>query len=83
MARPLWAQWSTAFTAEGAEARRGSQRNCNSFRRDLIERYREDPRPRVQAYARDRARELGQYMAWEQRKAARDVAQRRRDWNEE
>jgi ppGpp synthetase/RelA/SpoT-type nucleotidyltranferase len=52
-------------------------------RKELIERYRDDPRPRVQAYARARARELAQHMAWEQRRAARDVAQRRRDWNEE
>ncbi|PVB62046.1 RelA/SpoT domain-containing protein [Labrenzia sp. 011] len=52
-------------------------------RRNLIERYRDDPRPRVQAYARDRARELTQEMAWEQRRAVRSVAQRRRNWNEE
>lgn len=56
---------------------------AHALRRELIERYRDDPRPRVQAYARDRARELTQYMAWEQRRAAREVAQRRRDWNEE
>jgi len=52
-------------------------------RKELIERYRDDPRPRVQAYAQDRARELAQHMAWEQRRAARDVAQRRREWNED
>lgn len=56
---------------------------AHALRRELIERYRDDARPRVQAFARDRARELTQYMAWEQRRAARDVAQRRRDWNEE
>jgi len=56
---------------------------AHTQRRDLIEKYRDDPRPRVQAYARERARELTQHMAWEQRRAARDVAQRRRDWNEE
>lgn len=56
---------------------------AHAHRKELIERYRDDPRPRVQAYARDRARELAQQMAWEQRRAARDVAQRRRDWNEE
>ena len=52
-------------------------------RKELIEPYRDDSRPRVQAYARDRTRELSQQMAGEQRRAARDVAQRRRDWNEE
>ena len=52
-------------------------------RKELIERYLDDPRQKVQEYARDRARDLAQHMAWEQRKAARDVAQRRRDWNEE
>lgn len=56
---------------------------AHARRKELIERYRDDPRPRVQAYARDRARDLAQHMAWEQRRAARDVAQRRRDWNEE
>lgn len=56
---------------------------AHTLRRDRIEKYRDDPRPRVQAYARARARELSQHMAWEQRRAARDVAQRRRDWNEE
>ena len=55
----------------------------NARRKELIERYRDDPRPKVQAYARERARDLAQHMAWEQRRAARDVAQRRRDWNEE
>jgi len=34
-------------------------------------------------YARERARDLAQHMAWEQRRAAREVAQRRREWNEE
>lgn len=52
-------------------------------RKELIERYLNDPRPRVQAYARDRARDLAQHMAWEQRKATRELAQRRREWNEE
>jgi ppGpp synthetase/RelA/SpoT-type nucleotidyltranferase len=52
-------------------------------RKALIERYLDDERPRVRAYARDRARELAQYMAWEQRRAARDVAQRRRQFGEE
>jgi hypothetical protein len=51
-------------------------------RRDLINRWRDDARPRVQAFARARARELEQSMAWEQRRAERDVAQRRRDWDE-
>ncbi|MFZ2996317.1 MULTISPECIES: RelA/SpoT domain-containing protein [Sphingobium] len=56
---------------------------AHARRKELIERYRDDARPRVRAYARDRARELAQHMAWEQRRAARDVAQRRRHWNEE
>lgn len=51
-------------------------------RKTLIERYTDDPRPRVQAYARERARDLAQHMAWEQRKAARDVARRKRAWGE-
>ena len=29
------------------------------------------------------ARDLAQHMAWEQRRAARDVAARRREWGEE
>ena len=56
---------------------------AHAQRKELIERYRDDPRPRVQVYARDRARDLAQQMAWEQRKAARDIARRRREWNEE
>lgn len=55
----------------------------HALRKELIERYRDDPRLKVQAYARERARDLAQHMAWEQRRAAREVAQRRRDWNEE
>ncbi len=51
--------------------------------KELIEQYRDDPRPKVQAYARERARDLAQHMAWEQRRAARDVAARRREWGEE
>lgn len=56
---------------------------ARAVRQALIERYRDDPRPHVQSYARDRYRELGQDMAWEQRRADREIAQRRRDWNEE
>jgi ppGpp synthetase/RelA/SpoT-type nucleotidyltranferase len=55
----------------------------HAHRKELIERYRDDPRPKVQAYARERARDLAQHMAWEQRRAARDVAARRREWGEE
>jgi ppGpp synthetase/RelA/SpoT-type nucleotidyltranferase len=51
-----------------------------AVRRDIISRWRDDPRPKVQAYVAERVRELEQSMAWEQRRAARDVAQRRRDW---
>lgn len=52
-------------------------------RKELIERYRDDQRPKVQAYARERARDLAQHMAWEQRRAAREIAARRREWGEE
>ncbi|MBB4101461.1 hypothetical protein [Sphingomonas kyeonggiensis] len=55
----------------------------HAHRKELIERYRDDARPKVQAYARERARDLAQHMAWEQRRAARDVAARRREWGEE
>lgn len=51
-------------------------------RKELIEQYFDDPRSRVRTFARNRARELAQNMAWEQRRAARDLAQRKRDWNE-
>jgi hypothetical protein len=56
---------------------------AHAQRKALIERFSKDPRPRVQAYARERARELAQHMAWEQRRAAREVAQRRRQFGEE
>lgn len=52
-------------------------------RRDLINQWRDDPRPKVRDFARAQARELEQTMAWEQRRASRDEAQRRRDWGEE
>ncbi|THD34445.1 MAG: hypothetical protein E7773_14750 [Sphingomonas sp.] len=55
----------------------------HAARRELIGRYQDDTRDRVRQFARDRVRELTQHMAWEQRRAGRDVAQRRRDWNEE
>jgi ppGpp synthetase/RelA/SpoT-type nucleotidyltranferase len=55
----------------------------HALRKGLIERYQDDPRPKVQAYARDRARDLAQHMAWEQRRAAHEVARRRREWDEE
>jgi hypothetical protein len=55
----------------------------HAHRKELIERYRDDPRPKVQTYARERARDLAQHMAWDQRRAARDVAARRREWGEE
>jgi len=51
-------------------------------RRDRISKWSDDPRPRVQAYAVARIQELEQSMAWEQRRAERDVAQRKRDWGE-
>lgn len=51
--------------------------------RDLINQWRDDPRPKVRDFARAQARELEQTMAWEQRRASRDEAQRRRDWGEE
>lgn len=54
-----------------------------SRRRDLINQWRDDPRPKVRDFARAQARELEQTMAWEQRRASRDEAQRRRDWGEE
>lgn len=56
---------------------------AHARRKELIERYRDDPRLKVQAFARERARDLAQHMAWEQRRAARDVAARRREWGEE
>lgn len=56
---------------------------AHAQRKALIERFSEDPRPRVQAYARERARDLAQHIAWEQRRAAREIAQRRRQFGEE
>jgi ppGpp synthetase/RelA/SpoT-type nucleotidyltranferase len=47
-----------------------------------LERWREDPRPKVQAYVREQRRRIEQSMAWEQRRAERDVEQRKRDWGE-
>lgn len=56
---------------------------AHAQRKALIERFFEDPRPRVQAYARQRARDLAQHIAWGQRRAAREIAQRRRQFGEE
>jgi len=56
---------------------------AHAQRKVLIEQFAEDPRPRVQSYASERARDLAQHMAWEQRKAAREMAQRRRQFGEE
>ena len=44
--------------------------------------WRDDPRPKVQAYAREQQRRVDQSMASEQRRAEHDVEQRRRDWGE-
>lgn len=56
---------------------------AHAGRKALIEQFAEDPRPRVRSYARERARDLAQHMAWEQRKAARELARRRRQFGEE
>lgn len=47
-----------------------------------IERWENDPRPRVRAYTHERHRRLEQSMAAEQRRAERETEQRKRDWNE-
>ncbi len=41
-----------------------------------------DPRPKVQAFAKAEMRRIEQSMAWEQRRAERDVEQMKRDWGE-
>ena len=52
-------------------------------RKQRIDRWKDDPRPRVKAYAVSRSRELEQSMAWEQRRASQGVAQRKRAFGEE
>jgi hypothetical protein len=47
-----------------------------------LERWMEDARPKVKAYAAQQVRQIDQSRAWEQRRAERDVEQRRRDWGE-
>jgi ppGpp synthetase/RelA/SpoT-type nucleotidyltranferase len=42
----------------------------------------DDPRPKVKAFAEAQIRRAEQSMAWEQRRAQRDVEQMRRDWGE-
>lgn len=42
----------------------------------------EDPRDKVQAFVRNERRRIEQSMAWEQRRAERDVEQMKRDWGE-
>ena len=51
-------------------------------RRTHLDRWRDDPRPKVRAYVRNLQRRVEQSMAWEQRRAEHDVEQRRRDWGE-
>jgi ppGpp synthetase/RelA/SpoT-type nucleotidyltranferase len=50
--------------------------------RARLERWMEDARPKVKAYAAQQVRQIDQSRAWEQRRAERDVEQRRRDWGE-
>jgi len=50
--------------------------------RARLQRWRDDPRPKVQAYVHDQERRIEQSMAWEQRRAEREVEQRKRDWGE-
>ncbi len=47
-----------------------------------LERWREDPRPRVQTYVATQMRRIQQSMAWEQRRAERAVGRRLHDWGE-
>jgi hypothetical protein len=55
---------------------------AESAQRTRLERWREDPRVKVQTYVLDQLRRIDQSMAWEQRRAERDVEQRKRDWGE-
>ena len=55
---------------------------AESAQRTRLEPWREDPRVKVQTYVLDQLRRIDQSMAWEQRRAERDVEQRKRDWGE-
>lgn len=51
--------------------------------RERVERYKEDPRPKVQTFVNDQLHRIQQSMAGEQRMASRQVAARKRQFGEE
>ncbi len=55
---------------------------AEAAQRARLERWREDARPKVQAYVGERLRQIDQSMAWQQRNAEWQIEQRKRDWGE-
>ena len=55
---------------------------AEAAQRARLERWRDDRRPKVQAYVTEQLRQIDQSMAWQQRRAELDVEQRKRDWGE-
>lgn len=55
---------------------------AEAAQRARLQRWREDARPKVQAYVGERLRRIDQSMAWQQRNAEWEIEQRKRDWGE-
>uniref|UniRef100_UPI0035C9441D hypothetical protein n=1 Tax=uncultured Sphingomonas sp. TaxID=158754 RepID=UPI0035C9441D len=79
---PLLQRLSHVFSKTGVAMGEFGFVEAEGAHRARLEQWVDDPRPKVQAYARDQLREVLQSMAWQQRRAVRDVEQRRRDWGE-